>query len=125
MKTNLPKISEAELEVMNIVWASQEPLTSQDILERLPENITWKKPTLTTLMSRLVEKGALEYYREGRYFFYTALIDEQLFKEQETKDFLNRFHKSSIKNLVATLYDSKDITKEDLEALRDLIDKEV
>ncbi|MBJ6923123.1 BlaI/MecI/CopY family transcriptional regulator, partial [Vibrio cholerae] len=53
----LPKISEAELEVMKVLW-SRSPQTANEVIEALEVTMDWKPKTIRTLINRLVQKEA-------------------------------------------------------------------
>ena len=53
----LPQISEAEFEVMKVVWKFA-PINTNEITERLLKTTTWSAKTIQTLIKRLVTKGA-------------------------------------------------------------------
>lgn len=61
---HLPQISEAEFEVMKIVW-KYAPINTNEITERLRLATTWSPKTIHTLIKRLVTKGALSYEKQG------------------------------------------------------------
>lgn len=54
----LPKISEAELEVMKVLW-SKSPQTANEVIEELEKNMDWNPKTIRTLINRLVHKKQL------------------------------------------------------------------
>ena len=56
----LPQISEAEYEVMRIVWQNA-PVSTNEIVERLEKTTSWNPKTIQTLIKRLVTKRALTY----------------------------------------------------------------
>ena len=64
---NLPQISEAEFEVMKIVW-KYAPISTRDITEKLLQTTNWSPKTIQTLIKRLVTKGALTYEKQSRMF---------------------------------------------------------
>ena len=74
--TDLPQISEAEFEVMKIVW-KYAPINTNEITERLLKTTAWSPKTIQTLIKRLVTKGALTYEKQGRVFVYTPLVGPQ------------------------------------------------
>ena len=55
---DLPQISEAEFEVMKIIW-KYAPINTNEITERLLKTTAWSPKTIQTLIKRLVTKGAL------------------------------------------------------------------
>ena len=59
------KISEAELEVLQVLWDAEEPLKIQDVCDRL-ENKKWKYNTVGTLLLRMAEKGAVVSEKKNR-----------------------------------------------------------
>lgn len=71
----LPQISEAEFEVMKIVW-NHAPVSTNEITERLVKTTAWSPRTIQTLVRRLVNKGVLTYEKQGRVFVYTPLVEE-------------------------------------------------
>jgi BlaI family penicillinase repressor len=57
---NIPQISEAEWEVMKILWVKS-PISSSEVVEMLEGKSSWKAKTIKTLISRLVQKKALSF----------------------------------------------------------------
>ena len=87
----LPHISEAEFEVMKIVWKSA-PINTNEITERLLKTTSWSAKTIQTLIKRLVTKGALTYEKQGRVFVYTPLVEENEYISQQSNSFIKRFY---------------------------------
>ena len=87
---DLPQISEAEFEVMKIVW-KYAPINTNEITERLLKTTAWSPKTIQTLIKRLVTKGALTYEKQGRVFVYTPLVGQNEYVSQESSAFLNDF----------------------------------
>lgn len=114
---NLSKIiTDAELEVMKILWKSEVPLSSADIRRELQEQKKWEKSTVLTLLRRLADKNVISV-QKGDLSYYTPNISEGDYIEQQTQDMVDRLYGGSVKGLVAALCDSK-LTKEDVEELR-------
>lgn len=118
MVRKIAKISDAEMEIMRIVWASKKPITSNEILEKQPEDKEWKISTILTLASRLMEKGVLTSSRKGRVHYYYPLVTESEYKKSQAKSFLESMYDGSVRSFIATLYDGEDIDKDELEALK-------
>lgn len=116
------KITPAELEVLKVIWDADRPITSVDIFEGLAKNNDWKKTTVATLISRLVDKDAVSYSQSGRFYYYSPVIEESEYNLMVTQKLMNDLHKGSVKNLVATLFKSKSITQNDIKELRELFD---
>ena len=67
---SLPQISEAEYEVMKIIW-KHAPISTTEITDRLLATTSWSPKTIQTLIKRLVTKGVLTYEKQSRVFVYT------------------------------------------------------
>lgn len=121
MRKDSVNISEAELEIMKVLWSSQKPVTAQDVSGIL-ENKAWKYSTIATLFSRLVEKGAVSYEKKGRFFYYTPLISEKEYQQVQTKNFVSKLYNGSVKNLVAALFENQQMSEQDIEELKKRFD---
>lgn len=119
----MKKLGDAELEIMLVLWEVKEPVTSSYILDRVKETRTWKLPTLMTILARLAEKGFVHCDRSTRTNYYTAIIGEKEYKEQESHSFLEKLYGNSLQNLVATLYNGKVVSKDDLKELKKMIEE--
>jgi BlaI family penicillinase repressor len=114
----LVKISEAEKEVMQIIWASGNPMTSAEILGNLPPERELKITTVLTFLTRLTEKGLVSFEKKGKKNYYVPLITEKEYKKFESKSFLSTIHGGSIKSFIAALCDDGEISREEIEELK-------
>ena len=117
---SLPQISEAEFEVMKIVWKSA-PVNTNEITERLQKTTSWSPKTIQTLIRRLVAKGALAYEKQGRVFVYTPLVGEQEYLNQESRSFLYRFYGGEITAMLSAYLEDGRLTETELQKLRSLL----
>lgn len=86
--STFPQISEAEFEVMKIVW-KYAPINTNEITEKLLPTTNWSPKTIQTLIKRLVTKGALTYEKQSRVFVYTPAVKEDEYIRQQSSSFLN------------------------------------
>ena len=114
------QISDAELEIMKIVWANGEEATlfAQLLEELTAKGKTWQKNTLITLLGRLVNKGFLKAKKTGRRNEYTALVSESEYQTAQTRRFLDRVYEGNVQGLVSTLIQRDMLSQEDYDALR-------
>ena len=68
------RISDAELEVMEALWAAGQPLTAAEVADRIDSTRDWTLATVKTMLSRLATKGALQHREDGRRFLYSPAI---------------------------------------------------
>ena len=120
----IAKITEAEMEIMKIIWEENKEITTATILEKLPKENSWKTTTVMTLITRLIEKGILSVTKIGKLNNYSAKVTEEEYKAVQTDVFLDDMHNGSIRNFMATLYNSRKISKKDIADLKNWI-KEV
>ena len=118
----LPQISEAEYEVMKIVW-KYAPVSTNEITEKLLRTTAWSPKTIQTLIKRLVAKGALTYEKQSRMFVYTPLINENEYVRQESISFLKRFYDGNITTMLSAYITDEKLSKEEIEQLRSILEK--
>ena len=118
----LPQISEAEYEVMRIVWQNA-PVSTNEIVERLEKTTSWNPKTIQTLIKRLVTKRALTYEKEGRMFVYTPLVAENEYVSQESSSFLKKYYSGNISAMLSAFLDNDKLSASDIDDLRSLLDR--
>ena len=118
----LPQISEAEFEVMKIVWKSA-PINTNEITERLLKTTSWSAKTIQTLIKRLVTKGALTYEKQGRVFVYTPLVKEDEYINQESNSFLKRFYDGDISAMLSAYLENNQLSETEIRHLRSILSK--
>lgn len=119
---HLPQISEAEFEVMKIIW-KYAPISTNEITDRLVKTTTWSPKTIQTLIKRLVTKGVLSYEKQSRVFVYTPLVGEAEYIGQESSTFLNRFYNGNITAMVSSFIDNEKLSKAEVDELRSILFK--
>ena len=122
----LPQISEAEYEVMKIVW-KYAPINTNEITEKLLATSSWSAKTIQTLIKRLVNKGVLTYEKDSRVFVYSPLVKESDYIDQKSKSFLERYFHGDITApppaMLSTYIENDHLSETELEDLRSLLSK--
>lgn len=118
------KITDAELEVLKIIW-EKEKVTSFDIIEVLKKSKDWNESTIRTLINRLQKKGAIiPIEKNGKTYTYKANILQNEYVVEESKSFVKKLYNGSLQNMLLNFVKSKELSKEDLQNLINLIDEE-
>ena len=117
---SLPQISEAEFEVMKIVW-KYAPINTNEITEKLTLTTSWSPKTIQTLIKRLVSKKALSYEKQSRAFVYTPLVQEDEYIRQESNSFLNKYYNGNIVSMLTSYLEDDKLSKTELDTLRHLL----
>lgn len=118
------KISDAEYEVMKVIW-KRKKATSLEVIDDLqPSN--WNFNTVRTLIKRLQIKGAIEVSgTKGRAYIYEAVIDKDEYRNEITKDLLKRLYNDSLEEFILQYASGVKVTADDFkEALENLEEKE-
>ena len=114
------QISESELVLMNIIWKNGGTALYSFIMEELEkEKNEWKKNTVLTLLSRLIDKKFLKTNKIGRRNEYAALVTQQEYQAMQTHNFLDRIYGGNVKNLVSTLLQEDIISSGDLKEIEE------
>jgi BlaI family penicillinase repressor len=119
---DIPKISEAEWQIMKVLW-HKEPATSSEIIEMLKPVTEWSPTTIYTLMSRLVNKKAISIKEKSSPRLYYPLISEEEYRREESKSFLKKVYGGSLNLMLANIVDEHDLSDEDIEELKKILDR--
>lgn len=119
--SDIIKISDAESEVMEVLWDKGEA-SANTVCQELSKEKKWAYNTVATFLVRLCDKGFLKSRKEGKSNIYSCLISREEYKRSLTYDFLSSIHRGSKKSLIASLFD-KELSDEDIDRLMDIIDK--
>lgn len=117
----LSQISEAEFEIMKIVW-QYAPVSTNEITDRLMKTTSWGAKTIQTLIKRLTNKGALTYEKEGRVYVYTPLVKENEYISQQSNSFLRRFYDGDITAMLSAYIKNDRLSAEEIGTLRSILD---
>lgn len=120
----LPQISEAEYEIMIILW-TEYPLSTNEVCDRAQKSHNWNQKTIHTLLSRLTAKHVLSYEQRGRMYYYYPLISQKKYLEQENHLFLNRFYNGKIAPMLSSLLFDTKLTDTELKDLYDIINSKI
>lgn len=111
-------ITDTELEIMKVLWASEKPLTEKEIRSVIEQSFDWKKQTTQTLIRRLVEKGVILREKRDIYYHSPAVSRDEVEKKW-TLDLLNRVFGGNAKNLVYAMLNHDILSEEDIGDLND------
>ena len=117
----MPKISEAEWEVMKVLW-EKSPLTANEIVETLSKRTRWQRETIRTLINRLVQKKAVAFEKEGRQHHYYPVVAETECVKAETRSLVRRLRVGAIEPMLAALVEEQQLSAEQIARLKEILD---
>ncbi len=110
-------IGDAELEIMKVIWKAKAPITSLDIGKEV-EDKGWKKTTIATFLTRLVEKGALSADKQGKLYYYTPLISEREYRKSQTKNLIKTLYNGSVRDFAVSFFEEQKLSDKDIQELK-------
>lgn len=118
----LPALSENQLEIMDSVWQRKEA-TLGDVWGDLSAARPVAKNTIQTLLTRLVEKGWLKTRTEGKTFHYSATRLRETTLSNVVQKLVDTAFKGSTEGLMMALLEGRELTKEEADRIRELIER--
>lgn len=114
-------LSDAELKIMDILW-SKGPLKARDVAALANPTTGWEKNTVYTMLNRLMKKGAVT--RSEPDFTCTAAVEQNEVRSAQTKSLLDKLFSGSAKLFLRAFIHEQDLTKQDIDELKRIIDEE-
>jgi BlaI family transcriptional regulator, penicillinase repressor len=108
------RLSDAEWEVMEVLWSAGRPLTAVDIADGVPAERDWSLATVKSLLSRLLAKRAVEPRKDGRRFLYSPAIARDPYVADESRRFVGRLFGGKLSPLFAQLAEEEALDDEDI-----------
>ena len=122
MHEPIRRLPDAELEVMQAIWACTPPAARSDINELLNHTHPMALTTLLTVLTRLSDKGFIRIEKVGRSARYTPLISRRDYLAQQSSRFFHKLCGGSLSTFAAALCDS-GLSREEVEQLRKLLEE--
>lgn len=117
-------ITDAELEIMQVLWENKQCDLNQ-ILEELNGETDKNKNTVKTLLRRLMLKGSvISKKTNGKETVYIAKVNKNKFLANQNESFLKKLYNGSTKNLLLNFVENKRVSKEELQKLIDILESE-
>ena len=123
MRNETPKLTDAELEIMHVVWELDDA-TVREVHERLNQRRALAYTTVMTMMNILEEKGHLTRKKQGRAYRYEPVRPKSQVISGMVDDFVGKVFAGSARPLVLGLVEERKLSEKDLEEIARLI-KEV
>jgi len=117
---NTPKISEAEWDVMEVLWR-RNPLTALEVVQELAASKAWKDQTIRTMLGRLVRKKALTFRADGKVYYYRPAVAREQCVREESQSFLERVFEGATGSLLVHFAKNKPLTQQELAELETIL----
>ena len=119
---HLPRISDAEWQVMQVLW-ERAPRSASDVVQALHGTVPWSPRTVKTLLNRLVKKKAIGFEQDGRSYNYFPIAKEAECVRAERRSFLRRVYRDSLTPMLAHFIEDVEMSPEDIAKLKAALEK--
>lgn len=119
--TDSSDLTDLQLKLLEILWEEGEA-SVRDVKAALAPERERARSTIATLLSRLEEKGVVTHREVGRRYLYRATVDREEVRGALLSDFTDDVFRGSVPALVRQLLELEDVTQEELEQVRRMIE---
>ena len=120
-KTFSERLTRREREIMNALFALANRAYAEEIRARLSS--APGDSAVRVMLARLEKKGFLRHRRDGLRYVYSATISQAAAKRTALRQYLEIFFGGSLKKMMTALVSEAAWTDEELDALREKIDR--
>ena len=117
-----PRISDAEWKVMKAVWKLG-VATARQVVEALKDETDWKPKTIHTLLSRLVQKGAVRSEKSEREYIFKPGVAEQDYRLAASRSFLDKVFDGEVAPFLACFLQREKLTRQEIEELKRILEE--
>lgn len=111
-------MSDSEKEIMKLIWDHGGAMTISELLNQIERTgHDWKRTTVRTFISRLIDKGMLISQKEGRGAQYVARISEEEYLKTQSVQFVNQVFGGNVSTLLTSLFGQQCLESKDIEEL--------
>lgn len=118
----VPSITDAEWEVMSVVW-DEHPVAASRVCAVVGPRKGWVDRTVKTLLGRLVRKGALGFRVAGRHYLYHPKVSREDCVRAESKSFGRRVFGGETSPMLLNMIREADLSAEEVAELRRILDE--
>lgn len=116
------KISDAELEVMKVLW-KKSPLSANQIIDFVQIENDWNGKTIRTLIDRLCSKEQIAADRSSKQLMFSPLISQKDYEKKTRHLLASQLYGGSVGKLLLNFVDTEELSEQDILELRKLLDK--
>ena len=112
-------MSDSEKEIMEIIWDNGGRIYISDLLEAVERSgRDWKRTTVRTFLTRLMEKGLLFGVRQGKNCEYRASVSREEYLSGQARNFVEEVFDGNVKDLLASLIGPEKMGAEEVRQLQ-------
>ena len=113
------RLGDLQLRIMRVLWDSG-ATTVSEVQQRLGRQ-RLAYTTVATMLRKMEERGLVDHLEEGRKFLYRPVVSMDAVTRSMTGDLVDRLFDGSLAEAVSHLLESREISREELDRLEQLI----
>lgn len=117
-------LSESEMEIMREIWQMDPPVTSGQLMLAFSHK-AWKAQTMSTFLTRLVDKGLLLVERRGKSNAYSPAVTEQEYHKREAQHVINSMYHGSLLDFLTAFTGGTGLSVTESQELKEWFEQEV
>lgn len=114
------KVYDSELKVMEALWKEGD-LTAGQLAKMLKAQTGWNRNTTYTVISKLIDKGAIERY--GGNFSCKAIITKEQVQQHEATELIGKLFDGSAEMFLSAFLSGKELSQAEIKRLKQLVSK--
>ncbi|QQK76294.1 penicillinase repressor BlaI [Salicibibacter cibarius] len=122
MTREVPSISQAEWEVMKVLWGKS-PQTANAVISSMREQTEWSPKTIRTLLDRLTQKEVIDVNKEKKVYTFSPLYSEDECQRAEAQSLIKKIRGGTMKSALIQFIEDDSFSEKEIEELRSILDK--
>lgn len=119
--TELRRLPDAELEIMQVLWDAAQPMQRAEIDAALDG--ARAPQAVVTLLTRLEEKGFVQREKKSRNYRYAPVIAREAYLQSESKTLREKLFGGNPADFIAALSAARALSREDIDEMEQLLQK--
>lgn len=118
-----PNISEAEIEVMKVLWEKGDS-TAKEIVSEIEKINSWKPKTIQTLITRLVAKGEIKADKiNAKSYIYSAVVKKDEYQSYANDSFIRKLYSGSLNLMLSSFIRNQKLSETEIEELKNILEE--
>jgi predicted transcriptional regulator len=119
-KAKIYRLGDLQLRILQVLWEKDEA-TVTDVHQALAAERALAYTTVATMLRKMEARGLVTHKAEGRTFVYQAKVEEDEVSRGMADHLLERLFEGSLSDMVSHLLESREVSREELSKLEQLI----
>jgi BlaI family transcriptional regulator, penicillinase repressor len=116
------KLTDPEWELMSALW-KRYPATARDVIDHLPHENHWAYTTVKTMLTRLVQKGAIVEKKRGAISIYEPLVSQETARKHALRNLFEKVLDGAVEPVMHYLIEEKKLSAKERRHLIQMLEQ--